>query len=91
MLSTLMILPARLCGRPRALVCWEQEKRLQTAATRMKLAWGRLVGITSTPVIDPTTNTLYAVAVSEAGGLPYIQRLHAIDITSGKKSLAGRS
>ena len=54
-----------------------------------EVSMGPLVGITSTPVIDPTTNTLYAVAVSEAGGLPYIQRLHAIDITSGKEKLGG--
>ena len=44
---------------------------------------GPLVGITGTPVIDPATNTLYVVTVSEAGSTPFIQRLHAIDITSG--------
>jgi len=39
-------------------------------------------GITGTPVIDPTTQTLYLVAATkEAAG--YVQRLHALKITSG--------
>jgi len=41
------------------------------------------VGILSTPVIDPATNTLYLVArTKEPAG--YIQRIHALDIRSGK-------
>jgi hypothetical protein len=40
------------------------------------------IGVTSTPVVDPASGTMFAVAMSKnAGG--YIQRLHAIDITSG--------
>ncbi|MFZ0522202.1 MAG: hypothetical protein WAL95_14350, partial [Candidatus Acidiferrales bacterium] len=47
-----------------------------------------LVGITSTPVIDPSTNTMYVVAKSaETGG--YVQRLHAIDITTGAEKSQG--
>ncbi len=45
------------------------------------------VGITSTPVIDVGTGTLYVLARSKTGskslGFNYVQRLHAIDITSG--------
>ena len=40
------------------------------------------LGILSTPVIDPSTNTLYAVACTlENNTLVY--RLHAVDITTG--------
>jgi hypothetical protein len=42
------------------------------------------VGITGTPVIDPTTATLYVVSKSmNAAGTSFFQRLHAIDLTSG--------
>ncbi len=44
------------------------------------------VGITSTPVIDPLTNTLFLVArskITSGGVTSYYQYLHAIDITSG--------
>jgi hypothetical protein len=42
------------------------------------------VGVTGTPVIDPTTNTIYVVSKSmNAAGTLFYQRLHAIDITSG--------
>jgi hypothetical protein len=40
------------------------------------------VGITGTPVIDPSTNTLYVVAVS-ARNTRLIHRLHALDVTTG--------
>jgi hypothetical protein len=40
------------------------------------------IGITSTPVIDPSRQTIFVVAMSKTGG-SYIQRLHAIDVTSG--------
>ncbi len=41
------------------------------------------VGITSTPVIDPTSGTLYVVAATKENGA-YIQRIHALDLISGK-------
>jgi hypothetical protein len=44
------------------------------------------VGITSTPVIDPLTNTIFLVArskITTGGVTSYYQYLHAIDITSG--------
>ena len=48
------------------------------------------IGVTGTPVIDPTTNILYVVSKSVIpSGTPatstYYQRLHAIDITTGKE------
>jgi hypothetical protein len=41
-------------------------------------------GITGTPVIDLSTNTLYAVAETlENNGTSYVKKLHALDITTG--------
>jgi Legume lectin domain/Chitobiase/beta-hexosaminidase C-terminal domain len=46
------------------------------------------MGITGTPTIDPTTNTLYVVVNTvESGNIIY--RLHAIDITTGAEKLGG--
>lgn len=44
------------------------------------------IGITGTPVIDPATDTLYAVAATREGSAKsyvYAQWLHALDITTG--------
>lgn len=46
------------------------------------------IGITSTPVIDLASNTLYAVAMTKEGSA-YFQRLHALDITTGQEKLGG--
>jgi hypothetical protein len=47
------------------------------------------VGVTGTPVIDPSTNTLYVVSKSViASGPTFFQRLHAIDLTSGNEKFA---
>jgi hypothetical protein len=40
------------------------------------------VGIESTMVIDPSTDTIYAVAATKENGT-YVHRLHALDVTSG--------
>ena len=41
-------------------------------------------GITGTPVIDPSTDTIFVVAETiEDGGSANVKRLHALDITSG--------
>jgi len=47
-----------------------------------------ITGITSTPVIDPTSNTLYLV-VRTVKGSQYFQALHAIDITNGAEKFGG--
>lgn len=41
------------------------------------------VGITGTPVIDPSTNTLYVVALTVGQDTHLIQRLHALDVSTG--------
>src|SRR6267378_783180 len=45
-------------------------------------------GITGTPVIDPQTGILYVVVRTKENG-SYVQRLHALDITTGAEALGG--
>ncbi len=47
-----------------------------------------VVGITGTPVIDSTTNTLYVVSKSQENGNA-VQRLHALDVTTGNEKFNG--
>ena len=48
------------------------------------------VGITGTPVIDPSTNTIYVVSKSEITNTgTFFQRLHAIDLLTGNEKFGG--
>jgi hypothetical protein len=47
------------------------------------------IGITATPVIDRTRNAIYVVAMSKDTAGTYFQRLHALDLTTGKELFGG--
>ena len=46
------------------------------------------IGITSTPVIDPVSGTLYLVSAAIENGSA-VQRLHALDVTTGLEKFGG--
>lgn len=47
-----------------------------------------MTGVNSTPVIDPTSKTMYLVTRSQHGSA-FFQTLHAIDITTGAEKFGG--
>jgi hypothetical protein len=49
------------------------------------------IGITSTPVIDPSTGTIYVVAKSKTTATPaqFFQRIHAINLADGSEKFHG--
>jgi len=46
------------------------------------------VGITGTPVIDAQTGTMYVVVRTKENG-KFFQRLHAVDVTTGREKFGG--
>jgi hypothetical protein len=48
------------------------------------------IGVVGTPVIDPSTQTLYVVSKSKnASSTTFYQRIHALDLTTGAEKLSG--
>jgi hypothetical protein len=67
-----------------------QVSLLQTGETPLTNAPIQPVeGVTSTPVIDPNTNTIYVVSSQTSSSSGSSFRLHALDITTGAEKFGG--
>jgi len=55
------------------------------SAASVGFASAPLIGILGTPVIDPTTNTMYVVSETAEQNATFPYRLHALDITTGQE------
>jgi uncharacterized protein YjdB len=62
---------------------------LQSGETALSATIKPVQGVTSTPVIDPNTGTLYVVSAQIASGSPGTFRLNALDITNGSQKFGG--
>jgi len=47
------------------------------------------IGVTSTPVIDPSTSTIYVVEKGKTNNTVFFQRLHALDLATGVEKFGG--
>jgi hypothetical protein len=73
-------------------VLWQASALLSGETTSDNRGCGQVspeIGITSTPVIDRTRNAIYVVAMSKDSKGNYYQRIHALDLTTGKELFGG--
>jgi hypothetical protein len=64
---------------------WQVSLRTNTAPAG---TYANNFGVVGTPVINPTTNTMYLVSSETQNSVP-INRLHALDITTGAEKFGG--
>lgn len=73
-------------------VLWQASALLSGETTSDNRGCGQVspeIGITSTPVIDRTRNAIYVAAMSKDSKGNYYQRIHALDLTTGKELFGG--